>query len=166
MKEQAGESLEAARLRFSENARNTLIQQKDRSVGGLRRLSSAIHEAASKLDQEGDHTFAEYTDLLGTQVDKAANYLQSRDPSTVFHDLEGVARRQAGLLIGGMFVAGLIVARLIRSSQASSERETSLAPQDLTPSPTEPAEQTTSPHGSVPPGTASRFGDQGFGPME
>lgn len=166
IKEQATETLEAARRRFSENARSALVQQKDRSVGSLRRLSTAIHEAASRLDREGDHTLAEYTDLLGTQVDKATSYLQERDASNVLRDLEGLARRQAGLLIGGMFVAGLIAARFIRSSQAQSSSETeSPASGELAPSPGETPEQTASPPGSVSPGT-SRFGEQGFGASE
>src|SRR5690606_15496822 len=63
MKAQASESIESARQQLSETARRTLHQQKDRSVGGLKRLSSAIHEASHKLDEQGDHTLAEYTDL-------------------------------------------------------------------------------------------------------
>lgn len=165
IKKQATEKLETARRRFSENARGALVQQKDRSVSSLQRLSSVIHEAASRLDREGDQTLAEYTDLLGTQVDKAAGYLQERDPSNVLRDLEGLARRQAGLFIGGMFVAGLIAARFVRSSQARSSPETS-EPEEFEPPPGEAPEQTASPPGSVSPGSSSRFGEQRFGPSE
>jgi len=166
MKEQAGESLESFQQRLSETAHRTLLQQKDRSVGGLKRLSSAIHDAAAKLDEEGDHTLAEYTDLLGNQVDKAADYLRRRDPSSVLHDLENVARRQAGLIIGGMFVTGLIVARFIKSAQRRETAETALAPQAVSPSsmppaPAEPLSAPTPPSSSTP--TSSRFGNQDFG---
>lgn len=166
IKEQATDKLETARRRFSENARSALAQQKDRSVSSLQRLSSAIHEAASRLDREGDQTLAEYTDLLGTQVDKAASYLQERDPSNVLRDLEGLARRQAGLVIGGMFVAGLITARFVRSSQTRSSSPETSEPQEFAPPPGEGPEQTASPPGSVAPGSSSRFGEQGFGPSE
>jgi len=168
MKEQASESFESMRRQFSDSARRVLIQQKDRSVTGLKRLSAAIHDAASRLDSGGDHTLAEYTDLLGNQVDRAANYLQERDAGEVMRDLESLVRRQAGLIVGGMFVTGLVVARLIKASQ--ERQTTALAPQDLTPSPApsvetgEPGMVSPSP-GTMPPASQSRFG-QGLGPLE
>ncbi len=170
MKEQATQSLESARQRLSEGARNTLVEQKDKSVAGLRRISSAIHEAAAKLDEEGDHTLAEYTSALGTRVEQAADYLKDRDPATVLHEFEDFARRQAGLVIGGMFVTGLIVGRLIQSSRRSRTGTTTLTPEQAqgvgaagtppTPSPT----PTTAQPGTIPP--SSRFGAQGLGPLE
>lgn len=169
MKQQAGQSLESVRQRLSQNARSTLVEQKDKSVSGLRRISSAIHEAAARLDEEGDHTLAGYTDTLGTQIEKAANYLENRDPSTVLRDVEGFARRQAGLFIGGMLVTGLIVGRLIQSARESRgeggttftpeqapEGHETAGPQSSTPSAPQP--------GAVPP--SSRFGGQGLGPLE
>jgi hypothetical protein len=166
MKEQASQSLEQARRRLKEGARNTLFEQKDKSVAGLQRISSAIHEAATRLNQEGDHTLAEYTEMLGAQVEKAKDYLRDRDPSTVLRDLEGFARRQAGLFIGAMFVTGLIVGRLIKTSRRpETTGTTSLAPEDVqgvdvSGSPKAPAPSTT----QVPP--SSRFGAQDLGPLE
>lgn len=167
MKDQANQGLESVRQRLGDSARSTFIEQKDRSVAGLRRLSLAIHEAAAKLDEEGDHTLAEYTELLSGQVEKAAEYLKHREPGVVLRDFEGFARRQAGLFIGGMFVTGLVVARLIKAAREDRESSatTALAPQDLSPAapavPPAPAPAQVQP--TIPP--SSRFG-QGLGPLE
>lgn len=162
MKDQAGEGLDSVRQRLSEGARATIVEQKDKSVGSLRRLSLAIHEAAAKLDDEGDHTLAEYTELLGARVEKAADYLKQKEPSAVLRDFENLARRQTGLFIGGLFVTGLVIARLIKSSRRDdSPSTTELAPEDLTPEPaTGPSAPTVSTpaHSQPTIPTSSRFG--------
>lgn len=172
MKEQASQSIESARQRLSEGARSSVQEQKDKSVSSLKRVSSAIHEAAHKLEDEGDRTLADYAHMLGSKVENAANYLDQRDPSLVLKDLEGLARRQAGLFIGGMFLTGLVVARLIKSSRTAAtglESETSgtaLAPQELTPAaPPPPTSKPEKPTGTIPPSASSRFG-AGLGPLE
>lgn len=157
VREQAGQSIEAARERIREGARNALLQQKDKSVAGLKRISFAIHETAGKLNQEGDRTLAEYTDLLGNQVEKAADYLDEREASVLLSDLESFARRQAALFVGGMFVAGLVVARLLKASRQESPGVVDSEPEQSGTTTAEPLQQPGS--GSAPP--PSRFGAQG-----
>lgn len=169
MKEQASHGIENARQRLSEGARNGLQEQKDRSVSSLKHISSAIHEAAHKLESEGDRTLADYAHMLGSKVESAAGYLDNRDPSNLLQDFESFARRQAGFFIGGMFITGLVVARLIKSSRQAEltpASEAPLAPTELTPAvpPTPPTAKPEKPTGTIPP-TSSRFGS-GLGPLE
>ncbi len=114
---QASQTMEEARQRLREGAQTAVTSQKDRAVGSLRRISRAVEETADRLNEDGDPTLAEYTRAVSSRIEKAAGFLEHREPAELLADAEGIIRRQAALFIGGMFVAGLIVARVMRSSR-------------------------------------------------
>lgn len=164
MKHQASQSLEQGREKLKQSARGYVADQKNRGAGSLRRFSHAVHETAQRLRDEGDNTLAEYTDAAANQVDKAAHYIEQREPSDLMHDAEGLIRRQAGLFIGGMFVAGVIAARMIRSSSRTRDRSAAGGQGETThgqqagmlpePPPGHPGSLEST---HIPPGAASRF---------
>jgi hypothetical protein len=162
IRDQASQSLETARQKLREGARSVVVEQKGRTVSGLRRLSQAIHDTANKLQNEGDRTLAEYADAVGSQVERAAGYLDEREPAAVLQDFEAFARRQAGLFVGGMFVAGLIVARLLRSAPRSPSESAGEPSGESTMLPEPQAGQPSAIESTyVPP--SSRFGASGTG---
>ncbi len=159
MKDQASQSLDTARQKLKEGLHNSAVDQRERAVAGLRRLSSAVHETGAKLESDGDRTLAEYTHAFAGKLEKAAEYLHEREPSDILPDAEYVARRQTGLVVGGMFVAGLIVARLMRSSgrtAAGAQSESEGEPMLPEPEPGQPSAKEST---YIPP--SNRFGPSG-----
>ena len=83
---------------------------------------SAVRRAADKLRDEEDPNIAHYAEVVAEKLDQAADYVQSRDPGMILHDVERAARRRPEIFFGGMFLAGLVLSRFLK---ASSERDDS-----------------------------------------
>ncbi|MGZ8940695.1 MAG: hypothetical protein ACXW32_15935, partial [Limisphaerales bacterium] len=84
--------------------------------------SSSVRRAANKLRDEEDPNIAHYADVVAEKLDQAADYVQSREPGMILHDIEKAARRRPEIFFGGMFLAGLVLSRFLK---ASSERDDS-----------------------------------------
>ena len=112
VKEQAGK----ATRRIREQGESVVARQKDRVAEEVSHFGAAAHEAANKLDQEGDCNIAHYVHLAGDQLDDAARYIRESNLSRLADDMTHMARRRPELFFGGMFIAGMALTRFLKAS--------------------------------------------------
>ena len=83
-------------------------------VHELDRVSSALHTAAENLHHEND-MFARAADFAADRIGSAAGYLDKREPGELIGDLNGIARKNIFLTMGGFFAAGFLVTRFLKA---------------------------------------------------
>ena len=96
------------------------------------------HAGANLREQQENETASHYTHLVGDQVRSASRYFRERDADAVVQDVEGFARRQPLLFLGGCLVTGLAIGRFLNASPPRPELEEDIGTGEgraLTPSP-------------------------------
>jgi hypothetical protein len=59
---------------------------------------------------------ADYSETAAEKLRTAADYFNTHDVNTMYRDVEGIARRNPAVFLGGAFALGFIAARFLRSS--------------------------------------------------
>jgi hypothetical protein len=104
-----------------ERAGSTLSQGRRQAADQLGGLGSAFHRTSETLRHEEQARFADVTDNVARQIDRAADYLREADGRTIARDLESLARRRPELVFAGAFALGLVAARFLKSSTPRPE---------------------------------------------
>ncbi|GAA2715474.1 hypothetical protein ACFY2R_25680 [Micromonospora olivasterospora] len=87
--------------------------QQHRAAEGLRGLG---RELGSMADRGGDSGLAgEAVRRAATAADRAAGWLDAREPGEMMDDVRGYARQHPGMFLAGAAVAGVLVGRLTRN---------------------------------------------------
>jgi hypothetical protein len=114
-------------------AKNVLGQARDSATSSLteskRGLADQVASVATAVRGTTDHfrsqdqqRIAEWTDGLAGQADRFAGYLRDADFGAMRRDVENLARRQPGVVVGGAFLLGLLGARFLKSSERKQFR--------------------------------------------
>jgi hypothetical protein len=98
-----------------------LDEQKSTLSTGLMHVADNIRELGTNLsgtDQQDPLTriAADYSETAAEKLRTAADYFNTHDISTMYRDVEGLARRNPAVFVGGAFALGLIAARFLKSS--------------------------------------------------
>lgn len=101
---------------LAEQAQEVAESQKGRLAEGATEIAEALHHASAGLRADHQQTVGNYADALAGQVEKVAQFLQSRDVPTMAREVSGFARRQPALFLGGAFTLGIVAARFLKSS--------------------------------------------------
>ncbi|SMH43879.1 hypothetical protein [Azospirillum agricola] len=96
--------------------RSLLEQQTDRAADQLGGVASALHKAADHLNAENNGTAAQYAVQAADRVERVADMLRHSSLDDIVGEVEGFARRQPEIFIGGAFALGFLAARFIKSS--------------------------------------------------
>ena len=118
-------------------------------------MASALRETGEKLGEgHGDKGSAlpTYANQAADQVERLSSYVRSRTIGDLISDVEGFARREPAIFLGGSFALGLLAARFLKSS---GHRETDSASRDTMPK-TEMSKGTT---GTIVGSTIKMVGD-------
>lgn len=99
--------------------RSMVQEQKETLAHKVKEYASAARAASEKLGGESD-MLSRPAERAADQLERMADYLQSKEPADLFHDIEAFARRRPEIVFGGMFVAGLAAARFFKASSRSS----------------------------------------------
>jgi hypothetical protein len=91
--------------------------QLERAAREFDGLSEATRAATEKLRESGDERIAAYTQSATDNLSAAGQYLRESSPRDLYEDVEELARRKPGLVIGGLFLGGLALARFLRASR-------------------------------------------------
>jgi len=110
---------------LAEQAQDMAESQKERLVNGAHDVAQALHHASDGLRGDHQETVGSYTEALAEQVEKIAQFLQSRDLPTMAREVSGFARRQPALFLGGAFTLGIVAARFLKSSDRKLGQEVS-----------------------------------------
>lgn len=113
VKETTGQVADMARQQVS----TRLSGQKDRAAEGLTSVAEALRQTGQQLRSQDQQMVTGYIDSAAQQVDRISSYLRQNDLGRFVDDLEGLARRQPGLFLGGAFALGLLGARFLKSSR-------------------------------------------------
>ncbi|HYH17292.1 MAG TPA: hypothetical protein VD995_01625 [Azospirillum sp.] len=118
------DALEAGREKMNEQVgvaqhriRSLLEQQTHRAADQLGGVAQALHAAARQLNDENNGTAAaRYADQAAQRIDDIADMLRHSTVDDMVARVEGFARRQPEVFIGGAFALGFLFARFIKSS--------------------------------------------------
>lgn len=99
-----------------EKTRSLAEDRKNQLGERIHGYSSAFRRAADNLREEKDPNIAHYAESIADRIDQAADYVQSKEPGMILHDIENAARRRPEIFFGGMFLAGLVLARFLKAS--------------------------------------------------
>ncbi len=95
-----------------------LKSQKDDASSRLGGVAAALRETGKKLGdgQDKDSALPSYANQAADQVERLSSYVRSRTIGDLIGDVEGFARREPAIFLGGSFALGLLAARFLKSS--------------------------------------------------
>jgi hypothetical protein len=113
----AGTAYEAATTK----ATSKLEEQKATVAGGLTSVAEGVRSMTSSLNQATDHNAladytAQYADTAAKKLEQAARYFETTDVRAMARDIEGFARRNPAIFLGGAFALGMLAARFFKST--------------------------------------------------
>lgn len=95
---------------------NELSNRKDDAVGRATDVADVIREAGEKLGGSEGGVLPDYANQAADQVERLTSYVRSRSIGQLIGDVEGFARREPLIFLGGSFALGLVAARFMKSS--------------------------------------------------
>lgn len=119
LKEQAGTKAR----QVAEQARSAADQGKDQLAAKIGDVAQAFHRTGDQLRSDEQESLSQFTDAIGSQVERVASFLQGRDVRSMVSEVENFARRQPALFLGGAFTLGLFAARFLKSSAVPPQAE-------------------------------------------
>jgi hypothetical protein len=84
-------------------------------------VAHALRQTGRQLHSQ-ESGIGEYVDKVASSIDGVSNYLQTRTLSQLMGDVEGYARREPAIFLGGAFIAGLLGGRFLKSATPSTPR--------------------------------------------
>jgi hypothetical protein len=99
-------------------AESKLGAGKDFAAEHLGAVAYALRHTSQQLRSE-DSGITDYVEKAASSVDNVSHYLQTRTLSQLIGDVEGFARREPAVFLGGAFFAGLIGGRFLKSATPS-----------------------------------------------
>jgi len=110
-----------------EQAATRLDRQKEAAAAGLSSVADAVRQAGQNLRVQGEgqspvaRYAAQYGDKAAEQIERLTEYLRRNDAGQLVREVEGFARRQPALFLGGAFLLGLAGARFLKSSNPAAD---------------------------------------------
>lgn len=101
--------------------RSTIEERKSGAAEDIADVAHALRTGAHDLDEHHKQFIARYVYQAADGLDRMADQLRHEDFGAFWDQVEGFARRQPGLVMGGAFVVGFALARFVKSS-ADRER--------------------------------------------
>ncbi len=130
---EGAEQLKHKAVERVEDVRDKAYASKARMAERVQRLGSALRSAGDNLKQQDDDVVARYAEKVSGRIERAAEYLRRSDPQQVLHDVEGFARREPAVFLGGAFLVGLAAARFLKSSRQSGIRDAVTMSEEMPP---------------------------------
>lgn len=97
--------------------KSTLESQKQKGVGELSGLAEAVRQTSHTLREQQKESVAQYAERAAEQMDRMAQYFESRDVGELLNEAEMFARRHPEAFLGGAFMMGLVAGRFLKSSR-------------------------------------------------
>jgi hypothetical protein len=101
----------------SEQLQQQAEAQQKRAADSLRSLGAELQSMASQSEQHG--IASDMVRRASGAAEKAAGWLEQREPSDLLNEVRGYARQRPGVFLAGAVVAGLLLGRLTRNAAAA-----------------------------------------------
>lgn len=116
-KSTAGTAYEAV----ADKATTKLEEQKATVADGLTSVAESVRSMSSNLNNSPENNplagyTAQYADTAARKLEQVAHYFEGTNIRGMARDIEGFARRNPAVFLGGAFALGLLAARFIKSS--------------------------------------------------
>jgi hypothetical protein len=109
---QAKQSLSQVR----EQTVKALSQAQDQVAEHGLSLATSFNKTGEHLRSEDESELADLAERMGSQVQRAAEYLRGKDASSLLSDVSQLARRRPELVLGGAVLLGMLGGRFLKSS--------------------------------------------------
>jgi hypothetical protein len=121
---EVGQAAKDALGMVKDNATTAIDDKKANLAQGLTSVADTIRQVGDSVKSpEGEppankvaELTTQYTESLSQQVEKLSGYLERQDLRGLLRDLEGFARRNPAIFLGGAFALGIVAARFLKSS--------------------------------------------------
>lgn len=122
-KQQAGQVVQQTKQAASRVA-DQAVQQvrtqvetgKERASGSLDEVAQALHATSETLKERHQEAIGSVAQTGAELMDQVSDYFRERSVDQITQDVEGFARRQAGLFLGAAFAVGFMLSRFLKSS--------------------------------------------------
>lgn len=108
--------------------RGLLEQQTERAADQIGGVAAALHKAAEHLGEENNRVVAQYVGQAADRVDEMADLIRNSTLDDMLTQVEGFARRQPEMFVGGALALGFLAARFIKSSGEGHRRAPDYGP--------------------------------------
>lgn len=120
-KDKAGEVANKAYEKASDQASSKINEQKSQIARGLSNVADNLRQVDEGSNENQETTAIEnmtgkYASTIAGKIEQMANYIESREAKEMLRDVEGFARRNPAVFIGGAFATGLLIARFLKTS--------------------------------------------------
>lgn len=96
----------------------------------LNSVATALRKTGTEMRNGDQGVLTEVVVGAADKVEWASDYLQSRTLGQVIGDVEGFARREPALFLGGAFLLGLVGGRFLKSTRPTASTQAA-APQQM-----------------------------------
>jgi hypothetical protein len=110
--------------RAAERARSLASEQKSLMAEELTGIAEAVRAGAGRLNEQDRVGIARYAERAANSLESMSDAVRRKDLAMLVNDVEGFARRQPGIFVGGAVAAGFLLARFLRSSSERGESGT------------------------------------------
>ena len=109
------------------NTTAKIEEQKSSLSSGLMTVADNVQQLGSNLSDAKQRDpltriAADYSETAAEKLRTAADYFNTHDVETMYHDVEGLARRNPAIFVGGAFAIGFLAARFLKSSSPRNDR--------------------------------------------
>ena len=120
----AKHALERATGHARERIGGGIESKREKAVDAIGGVAQALRKTSTKLKEPGP--LPTMADRAADTIDEIAEFINKRTLRDVVGSVEGFARREPAMFIGGALAAGLVAARFLKSSGAGSEHASSI----------------------------------------
>lgn len=99
-----------------EQAKSMLSRTGTQVAGTLDDVCVALHDMASRLDEENHKLVGGYVHSAAEQLDRASSALRNNDVDVIIDRAEQQIRRSPALFLGGAIALGFLMGRFVKSS--------------------------------------------------
>ena len=115
--------------RASETGFQQVDQRREQAADAVDRIAQSIRRVSVDIGEQ-QPAIGNVADTAAEQAERLAGYLRRTDARQMLDNVQGYARRQPLLFVGGAFLAGLAASRLMKAAggdQGSGSRSSRLA---------------------------------------
>jgi len=98
-----------------------VAEQTGKSAGEIGRVAEALHDTSKQLE---GNVASPYVEKAALQLERASTYLRTTNIPDLARAVDGFARREPLLFLGGAFLVGLAGARFLKASAHHGEADT------------------------------------------
>ncbi len=156
--DQAKEAVSQVADQAQSKVKSRLGEGKDRVADNIDHVVTALRQSSEKIQGQDNDMIGRYVGTAANKLNDISNYVRHNDVDQIVREVEGFARREPAIALGGAFAVGLILARFLKSSTGAPNGYNQSNRSLVTYNPPNPSNniQTANPTGTMNPSTANR----------